>query len=118
VALRSYLRRCDYTADDLVNGEGRCLVSPPSPEHGARQCRCIRQYQPRYADMGRQITHVQFLTLLYPSRTEARLILCVLGKKVFCYQITSLTPRRTPRHHFLRPRLRRHVRLPEDPGRR
>jgi hypothetical protein len=27
-----------------------------------------------------QITHIQFLTLLYPSRVEARLIIFILGE--------------------------------------
>lgn len=43
-----------------------------------------------------QITHIQFLTLLYPSRTEARLIIFVLGMIYPCYiPITSNSPCRS-----------------------
>ncbi|KAL7422379.1 hypothetical protein Q5752_003025 [Cryptotrichosporon argae] len=44
------------------------------------------------------ITHIQFLTLLYPSRTEARLILLVLGPLAVAASgitFTSLSPNRT-----------------------
>lgn len=41
---------------------------------GERQTRTI-------IDPARQLTHIQFLTLLYPSRTEARLIYFILGER-------------------------------------
>jgi hypothetical protein len=33
----------------------------------------------QHAEINSQITHIQFLTLLYPSRVEARLIIFILG---------------------------------------
>lgn len=43
-----------------------------------------------------QITHIQFLTLLYPSRTEARLIFIALGERLnFTVLVLQLTSRPT-----------------------
>lgn len=50
-----------------------------------------------------QVTHIQFLTLLYPSRTEARLIIFVLGMIYPGYiPITSNFPCRSFSSRFIR----------------
>ena len=67
----------------------------------AQACTCPAI--PGYADRT-QITHIQFLTLLYPSRTEARLIIFILGMYLLpssdCQcSLTSLV--RTPCYRLL-----------------
>ncbi|WVQ72010.1 hypothetical protein IAR50_001554 [Cryptococcus sp. DSM 104548] len=72
------LRNCTVTTDRWPYGLDYAAVTIPPSNWSTGQNAAWFLLQALNAGLS-NITHIQFLTLLYPSRTEARLIIFVLG---------------------------------------
>lgn len=102
LALLSWLCRGKRAARNMVKWTECGMVSIAGIECGTQQCMWTFLHQIPILTRT-QITHIQFLTLLYPSRTEARLIIFVLGMIYPGYiPITSNSPCRSSSSRLIR----------------